>query len=82
MNEEIMIASYKDIRLACTQQQMEQLAGQGWKAINTMKIGGQRRYTMALPETRSNGHPVYELNPIERFRYYLLSAVGAWKKTA
>ena len=67
-NEEMMVTSFLDMRLACPEEQMEGLRHQGWKILNMMKVGGERRYTMVLPERRASGRPQWELNAIEHFR--------------
>lgn len=66
--DELMIESYLDMRLACSEETMRQLKKEGWQILNLCRIGGQRRYTMVLPERSSEGYVFSELNAIERFR--------------
>ena len=82
MNEELMVAVYKDMRIACAEQEMQALKAEGWKIVNTMKVNGERRYTMALVQTNQWGHPLYEINSIERFEHYLFPAPVAQSKIA
>jgi len=67
-NDELMIESYLDMRVACTVDTMLQLKKEGWQVLNTMRIGGERRYTMVLPERISERYCFTEKNALERFR--------------
>lgn len=67
-NDELMIESYLDMRLACREETMQQLKKGGWRVLNMCRIGGERRYTMVLPERSSEGYAFTEVNAIERFR--------------
>lgn len=66
--DELMIESYQDMRVACSVDTMQQLKKEGWQVLNTMRIGGERRYTMVLPERISERYCFTENNALERFR--------------
>lgn len=66
-NDELMIETYLDMRLACTEEVMQQLKREGWQLLNLCRIRGERRYTMVLPERSSEGYAFTEVNAIERF---------------
>ncbi len=67
-NDELMVETYRDMRVACSEETMYQLKKQGWQVLNLYRMGGQRRYTMVLPERSSEGYAFTEVNAIERFR--------------
>ena len=66
-NDELMIETYLDMRLACTEEVMQQLKREGWQVLNLCRIRGELRYTMVLPERSKEGYVFTEVNAIERF---------------
>ncbi len=66
--DELMIESYLDMRVACTENTMKQLKRQGWEILNLYRIDGEIRYTMVLPQPRDMGYCFSEENAVERFR--------------
>lgn len=67
-NDELMIETYLDMRLACTEETMQRLKREGWQVLNLCRIRGERRYTMVLPERSSEGYVFTEVNAMKRFR--------------
>ena len=67
-NDELMIENYLDIRIACPLEVMQQLKKEGWEVLNMMRIRGERRYTMVLPERGHMDYVFTEENAMERFR--------------
>ncbi len=72
--DELMIENYLDIRIACREGDMKRLKGQGWEILNLSRIGGERRYTMVLPEPRDLGYVFTKENALDRFRQLCTSA--------
>ncbi|MBP1582065.1 MAG: hypothetical protein J6A26_06695 [Oscillospiraceae bacterium] len=67
-NDELMIETYLDMRMACDETLMRQLKKEGWKIQTMYRLHGERRYTMVLPERSNEGYVFTEQNAIERFR--------------
>ena len=65
-NDELMIESYLDMRIACKEETMQQLKNDGWRILNMCRIDGERRYTMVLPERSDKGYVFTEVKPLYR----------------
>ncbi len=66
--DELMIENFLDMRIACKEEQMRRLKQEGWEILNLCRIGGERRYTMVLPEPRDLGYVFTKENALDRFR--------------
>lgn len=73
-HDELFIDSYKDMRLACDKKTMEALKAQGWEVLTTYRLGGQRRYTLVLPDRPSECYGFSQEDALERFRQLLRPA--------
>jgi len=76
-HDELFIGSYKDMRLGCDKKRMEALKAQGWEVLTTYRLGGQRRYTLVLPERPSERYGFTQEGALERFRQLLRPAQEA-----
>ena len=70
-NDELMIQTYLDMRVACDADIMLRLKKEGWEILNLLRIHGERRYTMVLPEREKQGYVFTERNALQRFRQLL-----------